>query len=64
MATVYEVIEFDPQTGEFDGVFLTSALGPLEHMSAAEVIGHWPQVRELGRTFFIEMAGVGYGLAA
>ena len=64
MATVYEVVEYDPQTGEFDGVFLNTALGPLEHMSAAEVIGHWPQVRDLGRAFFIEMEGHGYGLAA
>ena len=63
MATVYEVIEFNPQTGEFDGVFLTSALGPVEYMSSAEIIGHWPQIREMGQSFIIQTEA-GYGLAA
>ena len=64
MATVYEVIEFNPQTGEFEGVFLTSALGPVEYMSSAEVIGHWPQIRELGGHAFVIQVESGYGLAA
>ena len=53
--SVYEVLEYDLDTGEVDGVFLTTALGPSEHMSAAEVIGHWPQIRELGRAFLLQM---------
>lgn len=35
----YEVIEYDPSTGETTGVLMTSALGPSRQMSRAEVIG-------------------------
>lgn len=38
MRTAYEVIEYDPLTGEVDGVLLTEALGPSRCMSQAEVI--------------------------
>lgn len=60
--TAYEVLEFNPDTGEMAGVFLTSALGPANTMTSAEVIGRWPEVRELGRAFYIELEA-SYGLS-
>lgn len=38
MRTAYEVIEYDPLTGEIDGVLLTEALGPSRSMNRAEII--------------------------
>lgn len=53
--TAYDVIEFDPETGTLEGVQLQTALGPMTHMTSADLILHWPEVRELGRAFFIEL---------
>lgn len=33
----YEVIEYDPETGDVVGVLMTTALGQPQRMSAAEV---------------------------
>lgn len=53
--TTYEVLEFNPETGEVDGVFLTTALGPTTKFNAAELICRFDDVRDLGRAFFIEL---------
>ena len=56
MATAaYDVIEFDPETGTLEGVRLQTALGPMTRMTSADLILHWPEVRELGRAFFVEL---------
>lgn len=63
MATAtYEVIEFNPETGTLEGVQLQTALGPMTRMTSADLISHWPEVRELGRAFFIELEAC-YGTA-
>lgn len=63
MATAaYEVIEFNPETGTLEGVQLQTALGPMTRMTSADLILHWPEVRELGRAFFIELEAC-YGTA-
>lgn len=53
--TTYEVLEFNPDTGEVDGVFLTSALGPANKFNAAELFCRFDDVRDLGRAFFVEL---------
>ena len=56
MATAaYDVIEFDPETGTLEGVRLQTALGPMTRMTSADLILHWPEVRELGRALFVEL---------
>jgi len=55
MKTVYEVLEFDPETGEIAGVFLTSALGPAHDFNAAEQFCRFDDVRATARAFSIEL---------
>lgn len=52
--TVYEVLEFDPETGETAGVFLTSALGPVSELNAAELFCRFEAVRDAANAFLIE----------
>lgn len=61
MKTVYEVLEFDPETGETAGVFLTTALGPATDFNAAELICRFEVVRDAANAFLIEVdAGGAY----
>lgn len=53
--TTYEVLEFNPDTGEVDGVFLTSALGPTSKFNAAELFCRFDDVRATAQAFFIEL---------
>lgn len=53
--TTYEVLEFDPETGEVDGVFLTTTLGPATKFNAAELICRFDEVRATAQVFFIQL---------
>ncbi len=62
--TVYEVLEFDPVTGEIDGVLLTEALGPSRRMNAAEVFARVDEpmisvIVEMEATLFATGSGTG-----
>ena len=64
MRTAYEVIEYDPLTGEVDGVLLTEALGPSRSMSVAEVFARIDEpmvslIVELEATLFATGSGTG-----
>lgn len=61
MKTVYEVLEFDPETGETAGVFLTTALGPASELNAAELFCRFDDVRATAQAFLLEVdAGGAY----
>ena len=53
--TTYEVLEFNPDTGEVAGVFLTTALGPAHDFNAAEMICRFDDVRATAQAFFVEL---------
>ena len=55
MRTTYEVIEFNPDTGEVAGVFLTTALGPATDFNAAELFCRFDDVSATARAFSIEL---------
>ena len=55
MRTTYEVIEFNPDTGEVAGVFLTTALGSATDFNAAELFCRFDDVRATAQAFFIEL---------
>jgi len=55
MRTTYEVIEFNPDTGEVAGVFLTTALGPATDFNAAELFCRFDDVRATAQAFFVEL---------
>ena len=62
--TVYEVLEFDPVTGEIDGVLLTEALGPSRRMSTAELFARVDEpmisvIVELEANLFATGSGTG-----
>jgi len=62
--TAYEVIEYDPITGEIDGVLLTEALGPSRCMSTAEVFARIDEpmvslIVELEAALFATGSGTG-----
>lgn len=64
MKTVYEVLEFDPETGETAGVFLTTAFGRPQRMSTAEVFARVGEpmisvIVELEATLFATGSGTG-----
>jgi len=59
MKTVYEVLEFDSETGETAGVFLTTALGPAHDFNAAEQFCRFDDVRATAQAFLIEMEAGG-----
>lgn len=54
MKTVYEVLEFDPETGETAGVFLTTALGPASEFNAAELFCRFDAVQATAQAFLLE----------
>ena len=53
--TTYEILDFDPETGEVAGVFLTSALGPARNFNAAELFCRFDDVRATAQAFFVEL---------
>ena len=53
--TTNEVLAFNPDTGEVDGVFLTTALGPASKFNAAEMICRFDDVRATAQAFFVEL---------
>lgn len=64
MRTTYEVIEYDPLTGEVDGVLLTEALGPSRRMSTAELFARVDEpmisvIVELEAALFATGSGTG-----
>ena len=53
--TTYEVLEFNPDTGEVAGVFLTTALGPASKFNAAELFCRFDDIQTTAQAFLIEL---------